>query len=291
MTIRASAPGSIMVMGEHAVLAGHPAIVAAVNERVEVTLTRAPAGCVEIASAIGSFSDELGALKAEGPLRFVLAAIMALEPSDGLHLDIRSDINPTLGFGSSAAVTIAVLGALAQDLGRNVDLHGTALAIIRDLQGRGSGADLAASLHGGMVRYALGQEPEALTRPPPLALRHVGYKTPTGEVLARVAETWAGRDLDALYGRMGAVAAQAVADARAEDWESFAARMTLYQGLMEDLGVSDPALEALVREGARSAMAAKISGSGLGDCVLALGAVPEGWMPVQIAGQGLIVDG
>merc|ERR1711865_1201575 len=74
-----------------------------------------------------------------------------------------------LGLGSSAAVTVATLGLLheltnqeatAPLLKSKVRLHTAALKLTRQLQGRGSGADLAASLHGGLLGYQL--PPEAI---------------------------------------------------------------------------------------------------------------------------------
>jgi len=86
----------------------------------------------------------------------------------GIRLTINSQIDPTLGLGSSAAVTAATLAALNFFVHQDVptgaaglhqrqlgDLHRTGLAVIRELQGRGSGADLAASLCGGMLAYQL----------------------------------------------------------------------------------------------------------------------------------------
>ncbi|MEO1703806.1 MAG: mevalonate kinase, partial [Pseudomonadota bacterium] len=134
--ISASAPGSIMVTGEHAVVHGHAALVAAIDQRAHVTVTERSGTGIEIHSALGNLTAPLSELRAEGPLRFVVACLLAIEPSDGLRIQITSDIDPTLGLGSSAAVTIAALGALAQLTGKVVDLHAEALAIVRTLQGR-----------------------------------------------------------------------------------------------------------------------------------------------------------
>ena len=59
---------------------------------------------------------------------------------------------------------------------------------------------------------------------------------------------------------------------------------------MRELGVSDAKMEQMI-ESAKGAMAAKISGSGLGDCVVALGKTPEGFTPVEIAQRGLVIHG
>ena len=125
--------------------------------------------------------------------------------------------------------------------------------------------------------------------PPALSLQYVGYKTPTGEVLAQVTDAWEGRDVLALYARMGASSEAAISAARARDWTATAAALDAYQGLMEELGVSNADLGALVEEGRGQALAAKISGSGLGDCVLAFGGVPHGWERAKVAERGLVI--
>lgn len=294
--LRVSAPGSIMITGEHAVVYGHPAIVAAIEQRVTVHLTPMDEPVLSIRSEIAE--DErvpLERLQATGSYRFVRAAVMALnpKPSHGMHIDITSDIDPTLGLGSSAAVTVAVLAALE---GRVSDaLHRTALGIVRDLQGRGSGADLAASLWGGCLAYSVDPSGVAdvtkLPAPPPMSLFNVGYKTPTADVLAHVAKIRTDQPdmVDAIYERMGKISGDTIALAETGDWASTEVAIGDYQTLMADLGVSDPALDRAVSAARQTngVIGAKISGSGLGDCVLALGAVPDGFQPVQLAREGV----
>lgn len=298
--VRVSAPGSIMVTGEHAVVYGHPAIVAAIDQRITVQIIRRADRLVTISSEIAPPAQlSLDSLSAEGPYRFVLAAVMKYRAdlSGGVDITITSQIDPTLGLGSSAAVVIACLRALAALTDAPLDtLHKQALDIVQSLQGRGSGADLAASLRGGMIAYQLGTEGlaaqiTALPVPPPLSLCYVGYKTPTGEVLRQVAEASVGREaaVDALYTAMGETAAQAISSAGAQEWAAFGSALSAYQDHMRRLGVSDDALEALIARAAAKdgVMGAKISGSGLGDCVLALGAVPEGFTLATLAMTGV----
>ncbi|SFR20205.1 mevalonate kinase family protein [Poseidonocella sedimentorum] len=302
--IRASAPGSIMITGEHAVVYGHSAIVAAIDQRITVELLPQPGPEIDIASDIAPpLFARLDALPHGGPYRFVLAAIagFAADLPGGVSLRIRSEIDPTLGLGSSAAVTIATLGALARYADHTPDdLHTRALGIIRALQGRGSGADLASSLTGGMISY---RAPEAggpaakitaLPAPPPLSLRYAGYKTPTADVLALVAARMEAEPerYRALYAQMGAAAETAIAAATAQDWPALAASLQRYQTYMEALGVCDETLGALIRGAIAhpGTIAAKISGSGLGDCVVALGQTPPGFAPAPLAKEGLRVD-
>lgn len=289
--IRVSAPGSIMITGEHAVVYGHRAIVAAVEQRATVEFTPTNDGQVRLRSEIAPpFEAPLDSITPEGPYRFVLAAL-ARHPVQGADIAITSQINPTLGLGSSAAVTVATLGALYQHLGLVMDgLHAEAHSIIRDIQGRGSGADLAASFHGGMISYcAAPVQISPLPDPPPLSLKYCGYKTPTAEVLQRVAERMEGNEVEfqKLYAIMGETADRAITAARGEEWAAFATALTAYQTHMEALGVSDDTLRGIIQEVAPTP--AKISGSGLGDCVVALGPAPEGFTPAPLAQKGLII--
>lgn len=308
--ITVSAPGSIMITGEHAVVYGHPAIVCAVEQRIFLRLSPLPDDQVRITSEIADpVSTTLDRLTPKGPMRFVLAALAVFRArlSHGIAVDITSEINPTLGLGSSAAVTAACLAGLNHITRSNLPLarlHLHALSIIRQIQGRGSGADLAASLMGGMLAYQLpaplltGTPDPAgetahitpLPLPPQFSLRYCGYKTPTATVLARVAQNMQGNEpeFSALYDQMGISAKSAITAAQTQNWAALAGALTLYQKLMQDLGVSDDTLDALI-SGAAGADAAKISGSGLGDCVLAMGAVPEGFTPVTVPKKGVMI--
>lgn len=296
--IRASAPGSIMITGEHAVVYGHCAIVAAVEQRIAVELEPRRDRLVTIRSEIAPMLEtSLDDLAVGGAYKFVLAAIALHKPEieAGFDLSISSQIDPTLGLGSSSAVTVACLGGLLKWLGKSLDdLHAQALGIVRSIQGRGSGADLAAACYGGMIAYqALPNVTwSPLPQPPQLSLKYAGYKTPTSEVLQMIATRMQGNEatFDQLYAQMGAEADMAITASQDENWEAFAASLTRYQALMSELGVSDDVLDKIIKEARtdEQVLAAKISGSGLGDCVVALGATPEGFTPAPIAQQGLV---
>lgn len=303
-SITVSAPGSIMITGEHAVVYGHRAIVAAIEQRVEVTLRRRTDGLVRVTSEIAPpLECSATALRQGGPYKFVLAALEVHKSAiaSGCDVNIHSEIDPTLGLGSSAAVTIATLGALSSwsSSTETKQLHCDALKIVQGIQGRGSGADLAASLMGGLISYRAptSEDNNAEISPLPLqqvpvSLRYCGYKTPTAEVLRLIAERRVGQEafFDALYKRMGEAAEKAIQAAQSND-AAFYAALSTYQGLMVELGVSDPTLDQIIADATRApeTLAAKISGSGLGDCVAAFGPTPVDFRPVTIATEGLVV--
>ena len=314
-----SAPGSTIIMGEHAVLHGFPAIVAALQGRITVTLQRLPDGRLNIDSAVGQWrsrmSEALATKIDQQPLRFVLAAVQyyAAQASfcTGLAIDIESDIDTTQGLGSSAALTVALVGALRQYHGLScdkADILTDAVSLIRQVQGSGSGADAAASCYGGLVHYqaqdiaARSLLPATVAAMPDLRLVYVGYKTPTPEVIAKVNQ-WAAAEpmkyFD-IYCAMGSLVDVAEAAIKQQDWHALAIAMRAYQQQMVVLGVCDEGTEkalaaaqvALSSLPESLAKAVKISGSGMGDCILGLN-LPElpDWphmqTPVSISIDGI----
>lgn len=294
--IKAIVPGSLMICGEHAVVYGQSALVCAVAQYVCVGITKRSDNILRINSALAQYEAPLSALKEEPKLRFVLAAVRRQLPYTGLDMVIESAIDPLLGFGSSAAVTVATLAALSAVRKKEMDnaaLHRAAHEVILEIQKRGSGADLAASIWGGMLAYSPPPALSVQSLPLPslsLSVRYAGYKTPTAEVLATLAAA-AEEKPDAyaeLYQRMGAVSQAAAHAAAQQNWQLFYQHLNAYQILMQELGVCDAVQAAHLAAVQDCAAAAKISGSGLGDCIIAFAErTPAQHQAVQIAAQGL----
>ncbi|MGC9386994.1 MAG: mevalonate kinase family protein [Hydrogenovibrio sp.] len=276
-----SAPANIMLMGEHSVLAGEKAIACSLNQRLRIQWEARNDRQVHILSELGHHKTDLDRLTPHPQLTWVLAALHHYRPSlqQGLTLTITSDFKSTLGLGSSAALLAALLGgldAITEQAPNFKTRFETGLALIHTLQGRGSGTDLAASLTGGVVLFdPQAQTVESLKADWSLTLVYCGYKTPTAEVLQKVADDWRGQAdlLAALYRIMGRTTEAAYQALKADNTAEFYRLVNSYQGLMDALGVNDPVLSNLVyrlRQDAGIA-ASKISGSGLGDCVLGFG--------------------
>ncbi|HEX9622419.1 MAG TPA: hypothetical protein VF989_19880 [Polyangiaceae bacterium] len=133
--MRAAAPGKLVLSGAYAVLFGAPAIVAAVD-RYAIADTRRAASFVP---------EEVRAALGDRPAPYLDASALR----SGGH---------KLGLGSSAAVLVAALAALTLDERGNLEddalcqaVQPRALEAHARAQGGGSGADVAASAHGGII--------------------------------------------------------------------------------------------------------------------------------------------
>lgn len=302
---RATAPGSLMLMGEHAVLHGKRALVCAVDRLMRITLSPRPDRIVRIVSALGEDQASLDALESRAPFEFIWTALRrydAVFPA-GFDLSVESDFRSTIGFGSSAAITVATLAVLDEWLGRPLEphaLHRRAVDVIRTVQGRGSGADAAASVFGGLVEYREApRKIEMLKAVHPVTVVYSGYKTPTPEVIARVESERLKRPglYEGFFFEMDECVRSAVDAICRDQWAEVGQLMDASHALMDALGVNDDTLERIVvalRE-QPDILGAKISGSGLGDCVVGLGSISE-WdlpyerIPCRMATEGVRVE-
>ena len=172
--------------------------------------------------------------------------------------------------------------------------------VVREVQGVGSGADVAASVRGGIVLYrAEPMELEVLPHVHPFTAVYSGSKRPTPEVIALVEERRRHypKVFEAIFEAMERCTLNAADAVAMQDWRTFGAMMDVAQGLMDALGVNNAALSDIVHalRSDPGILGAKISGSGLGDCAIGLGRLEGGpWtrevMPVGIDRKGIHLE-
>ncbi len=267
-----------MIMGEHSVVHGHLAIACAVNQRLTVYWEARSDTKIHIESTLGTHQTNLNELSQNPKLSWVMACLKhyQLDCLHGLNIRIISEFKSTLGLGSSAALLAAMIGGLDAICQKNSSLNEQftiGLKIIQKLQGRGSGTDLATSLHGGVILFNP-QTPsfQNINVSLNLQLIYSGYKTPTADVLKFVHKKWQTQPvlLNSLYQLMGQTTQAAFEALQQHDLSSFYTLANTYQGLMDALGVNDATLAKIIYQSRqlKGVCASKISGSGLGDCVL-----------------------
>ena len=294
-----SVPGSLMLMGEHAVLRGYPSLVAAIDKRIKVTATPRRDRNIHIVSALGEVTWSLDALPAADPtLKFMLAAVqtLAAQLKRGYDLVVDAAFSDQLGLGSSAAVVVGTLAVLIQASTEKtmapMDLLNMAREVIQRVQGFGSGADAAASIFGGVVFHTPGHTTEVIAKTLPWVVVYSGSKEKTTQVVKKVnARVLAQpRLMRTIFDAMQQGIVEAVEAIQTQNWAAVGQVMNAQQGLMNALGVSNATLEALIAtlRQAPGILGAKISGSGLGDCVVAVGSpLLEDPLPIVLPQQRL----
>jgi mevalonate kinase len=289
-SVQVSAPGKLMLLGEHAVVHGQPCLVTAMDARLTMTLTRldspifsvhAPDVGVQGLSAPLTDAFRDGRALAPGT-RFIECALRLFHErvglSSGVAISTRSDFASTLGLGSSSATVACALFGLARLEGAELPperLFDWGLQVIRQVQGTGSGFDLAAAIYGGTLLYqAEPRRIEPLDTPDlPLLAVYSGLKADTATYVGRVTARRAAHSaaVEHIFAAMGALALEGRAALLARDWPRLGELLDMQHGLAHALGVDVLQTAALVFAAREAgAWGAKLSGAGGGDCVIAL---------------------
>ena len=258
---RASAPGKLILSGEHAVVYGQPAILMAVDRRLTVTARSQPTAPdpLELRDRLDARFDAFEAhhrtiesVVDSNP--DVFARYTASLVSDaGWDLRIDSQIPLGCGMGSSAALSAAVLAAVDQTLPPE-DLIRWSRHAERLLHGLSSGADPYVCVSGGTHRFQNreGKPFPAVTEP--LWMINTGRPaSSTGACVAQVAQAFA---LDDPIWSDFAACTDSVGRRPCREW------MPENQRLLERIGVVPARVATLVRELESAGLAAKICGAG-----------------------------
>ena len=273
---RVSAPGSLMVMGEHAVLYHHGAIVTAVNQRIFLTLKPRSDQKIIIRSSLGHLESDIASLKPIKPFEHILYSILMVQKKiqNGFELEVESQFSHKIGLGSSAAITVATVALLHYWLLNNMPAPATvyfkALEVIKKIQNKGSGGDLLASIIGGTLFYQ--SNPfnfKSLPLLPSLTVIYSGSKTPTATVIEKVYHHYQKEPFiySEIFKKISHLTRLAC---------ELGNLFKQQQELMRKLQVSNETLDMLIHalEKNEEIWGAKISGSGLGDCVIGLSKNP-----------------
>lgn len=287
-TLRVSAPGKLMLMGEHAVLNDRPCLVTAVDQRMTAQVEPLDERIFELnAPAVGvdgyeKSLNDIGTDPIVDGARFVEQALSNFlddhRIANGLRITTRSDFSASFGFGSSSASAVCTIKALSTMTEAGLsdrEIFDRSYQAVLDVQGKGSGFDVAAAVYGGTLYYRTGGadiEPLNVTDMP-LMVGYTGIKQSTTELIEAVekqAENYP-QVTETIYDAITMLVdrgSQALVD---EDWITFGELMDFNQGYLESLGVGSMKLTDMIYAAREAgAYGAKLSGAGVGDCMIAL---------------------
>lgn len=268
--------GKVILLGEHAVVYGHPALAAGIERGVRASAVRA-----ERDEAHLSPWDQVVVPDATGDLPLERAFAVVLDAYEGrppLRLDIAVELPAGAGLGCSAAIGVAVIEAIDQELGlfRTPNERGElALSWEKVFHGNPSGVDNMMSACGGLCVYRKGEalEPVPIRSPLTLVVGNSGEPSSTREMVESVArqhekdperieKTFEGIASIVRNGRLACIEG---------DHKAIGQLMDLNHFLLSSLMLCTTKLDQLCQAARNAgAVGAKLTGAGGGGCMVAL---------------------
>lgn len=274
---KCSAPGKMILFGEHAVVFGKPALALAIDLRISASVSR---------------SDEYtvnGRPMKKKHHAYISAALDEAWGGPPINIDTISEIPSGSGLGSSAAVTVSSVAAMLSTKGRLSPevVARKSFAVELKVQGRASPTDTSVATHGLGVLVSPDELNGLLWRiehgdrvwnlhhcdVPELdfVVGHTGVHASTGPLVARVKKLAdQSGEARAAIDRIGEIALEGVEALRSKDRRRLGKLMNENQALLNGLGVGHPALDDLVSAVKPFSYGAKLTGAGGGGSMIAL---------------------
>jgi len=279
---KVSAPGKIILFGEHFVVHGTRAVVGAINKRVTITSEKNDTAAISISSSLGKatipITEEIDSVEKKfRPFFFIAKEVISDHNfQNGITIDIQSDIPIGAGLGSSSACCVAAAASVSNlfskvDASQILDL---AIDAERTIFPRTSGADCTVSTLGGIIEYQKESEPKAIKTEHDFDFIVVNSQKMhnTDAVVKRVNKF---RDDNAdtfseLCTEEDNLITKAIDSLQTFDLETIGKCMSQNQIFLERIGVSNDVLLDIVKTIEKETFGAKLTGAGDGGCVIAL---------------------
>ena len=281
--IAASAPGKVILFGEHVVVYGRPAIAVPVTEvQAQALIEPGPAGhgLQVYAPDLDRQVDVKSAPDDEPLATITLDTLEAIgvDSEQDLRITVTSTIPIARGMGSGAAVSTAIVRALAKRFGRWFPSQAISDLVYQTevlYHGTPSGIDNTVIAFEKPVYFVKGEVQEVfwVGRPFLLAIADTGIEASTREVVGDLRQRYQsspGR-YEGLFDQATELTLSARSAIEQGHTGALGRLMNENHSLLRELGVSCPELDRLVtaaQEG--GALGAKMSGAGWGGNMIAL---------------------
>ncbi|MDQ3854402.1 MAG: mevalonate kinase [Thermoproteota archaeon] len=294
---KASAPAKVILFGEHFVVYGSPAILAAINKRISVDartmihdenkiVIRSDIGVAGEYHNNGEFNALEGGSKSKSVLDPLYGAIrqvllMKNKKNIGIEIGISSRVPPGIGLGSSAAscvATVAAVDSLFQKNPSRQKVCEIAIESERLIHKRTSGADCYISTFGGLMQYYGKSKSfknietnESLS----LVVASTGIKHSTSDLVAGVKRFKDKNRIlfESLSKQASDICLQACTAIESGKWDKIGELMNENQIILQQIGISHHKTREIIDICSKAgAIGAKTTGAGGGGAVIALAA-------------------
>ena len=280
---RSTACGKVILLGEHAVVYGRPALALPIPLAVEAVVRPGGSG-INLVIPRWGLEQKIRPAGAQGLSGILHAMLGRLGLADrDMTIEVIPHVPRAMGLGGSAALAVAVIRALDRAFELGLDdgaVNALAFECETVAHGTPSGIDNTIATYGMPLRFQ--REPDAaagrfdeiaLARPVPLVIGITGRESLTANTVARVRHAWENhrRRYDALFDQIAILTESGTDALREGQFEELGELMNLCQGYLNALQLSTPEIEELVHVAREhGALGAKLTGGGGGGSIVAL---------------------
>jgi mevalonate kinase len=281
----ASAPGKIILFGEHSVVYGQPAIAVPITQ-VRAKATVSPnipgkPGVVLINAPDVGIETSLAELPSDDPIGVAVRGVMSVLGVKSLPsctLKVTSTIPVAAGLGSGAAVSVAIIRSMAGFLGQPLSdetVSSLAFEVEKIHHGTPSGIDNTVVTYARPVYFIKDQRVETfqIAKSFTIIIADTGLSSPTKTTVDEVRAVWQAnpKKYEHLFAAIGDIVKSARQFIEGGNPEGLGRLMDENHALLREIGVSSPELEQLVLSAKDAgALGAKLSGGGRGGNMIAL---------------------
>ncbi len=280
----ASAPGKVILFGEHFVVYGIKAILCSIDKRITVTSQIIDEKKIKIKSDIGYVETDTDSLSITNrsmdlmkPFLYIVKKTLEKSRKNvGIEIKIKSEIPPGIGLGSSSACCVAVTASvtgLFEKLPKEEILK-IAIEAERTIFENTSGADCSVSTFGGLMEYDMKNGFKKISSKADFDLviansKQAHFTSKIVENVRRFREN--NEDLFASFCDQESIIIQnALVALEKNDLVTLGLLMSKNQDLLERIDISTEKLALLIREAKKTSFGTKITGAGGGGCIIAL---------------------
>jgi len=267
--MRSAAAGKVILLGEHAVVYGRTALAASINRYVEVAVA---------AAHRATMHNAVGARHAVPLPALVRAAELVGVDKAAVEATAAGDLPIGVGLGSSAALSVALIRALAKLVGQSVTdavVCARAFEVEKIFHGFPSGIDNTVVTYGGLIAFRRDDavKPLATAQPIPLVVALGRAPRATQKAVRGLRQLWqiSPASYEPLFDEIDRLVTEAEHAIAAGDLPMLGASMNCNHSLLQRLGISTEELDEMAALGRRcGALGAKLTGGGGGGAVICL---------------------